>query len=122
MTPQQQHEYNNLPLDDRRDYDLFASQHPNWDHDMVMKRVGINRQIGLLLGDNPMEVDIDKKPEFQKIVLEGIDRWMSKYAPRIHQQIGPFIHKAIEKLNYYIQQGIKFIASIFETIKALFNT
>lgn len=122
MTPQQQQEYNNLPLDDRRDYDLFASQHPNWDHDMVMKRVSINRQIGLMLGDNPMEDDIDKKPEFQKRVLEGIDRWMSKHAPRIHQQIGPFIHKAIEKLNYYIQQGIKFIASIFETIKALFNT
>ena len=121
MTPQQQQEYNRLSLDDRRDYDIFASQHPNWDHDTVMKRVAINGQIGKLLGDNPMQDDVDKKPEFQKGVLTGIDGWMKKYAPRIHQQIGPFIRAAIEKLNYYIQQGIKFIASIFETIKAIFN-
>lgn len=112
---QQQDEYNRLPPAAKETYDYTKKRHPNWSHEQIMTKVGMDETLENMV-DNNGGKDVDPSdPTVLVKILEGGKRFLEKLGINL-SKIMEQINAAIFTLKKAISWGI---SNIGDRIKGL---
>jgi len=120
MTNEERQEYNNLPKNERDNYDYVKRNHPNWTHSQIMTRLAFDKKAGDLIDNGSSDID-PEDTSILKMILEGAKEILKKWKI-LNSKIMETIDDTISYLSDLIKKGITYLSDIlWGPIKWLFS-
>ena len=119
MTDLQRQDYNALSREDKKKFDSYSKEHPNWEFEQVLKRLVLSKRL-----DSAVEQGgADLNPEDPTIwieIMEGVKVTLSKFKS-IGVAVFKTLDKAIGALKDAVSSGMEKIRSVIQNIRDYFN-
>ena len=114
MTDKELEDYGKLSRSEKEDFDYYATKHPDWSFEQLLKQIIIIRNISGTMRDGGKDVN-PNDPSTWKTILEGVKTTLSKFKS-IGSSVFNAIDEAIVKLKGFITAGIQRIGNVIDNL------
>ena len=114
MTDKEREDYEKLSRSEKEDFEYYATKHPDWSVEQLLKQIIIMRNIQGTMRDGGTNVNPEDPITWEKI-LEGVKTTLTKFKS-IGRSVFIAIDSAIITLKGMIKAGIQKIGDVIDNL------
>ena len=114
MTDKEREDYEKLSRSEKEDFEYYATKHPDWSFEQLIKQIIIFRNIQGTIRDGGTNVNPDDTTTW-KIILERVKTTLTKFKS-IGKSVFIAIDSAITTLKGMIKAGIQRIGDVIDNL------
>ena len=107
MTSEERDHYYRLPKAQQEAYDFYKRQHPNWSHNQLIARAGMDAKLEEVIDQGGQDTDLNN-PEIIEQVLIGAKRFLTNAGIYI-KEVLDLLNATINNIQNLIMSGVKYI-------------